>query len=488
MMRQLHPHQQRALDLLKRSLKAGNRRPMLMAPTGFGKTVLAAAIVDGALRKCNRVLFVVPAIELVEQTVTSFSAEGIRTVGVIQGDHHRTDPDQPVQVASIQTLCRRKLPSADVVVIDEAHRWFAFVGEWMADPAWQQVPFVGLSATPWTKGLGNFYDDLIIASTTADLIEAGYLSVFRVFAPTHPDLSSVHVVAGDYHEGELAEAMNKPSLVADVVDTWRRLGEGRSTLCFAVDRAHAKALQIRFQAAGIPCGYVDAYTSRTDREAIREGFHDGSLRVVVNVGVLTTGVDWDVRCIILARPTRSEILFVQIVGRGLRTAEGKEDCLIFDHSDTHLRLGFVTDIHHDKLDDGRERAKAGLKAKEVLPKECPSCSFLKAPKVVVCPSCGFRPERQSEVICEAGELVELRGKQGLSRLPTEALYGQLAHYAGRHGYMPGWASRQYREITGRWPRNTNVPWLEPCQELKDWIRSRNIAHAKRRGGAHAADR
>lgn len=280
--------------------------------------------------------------------------------------------------------------------------------------------------------------------------------------------------------------MNKPELVADVVTTWRRLGENRPTLCFAVNRPHAKALQARFQGAGIQAGYIDAYTSQEDRKAIRIAFHDGSLPVVCNVGVLTTGVDWDVRCLILARPTRSDILFTQIVGRGLRTAEGKADCLILDHSDTHLRLGFVTDIHHARLDDGRKRAPAGRKPKEALPKECPTCSFLKPAKVVTCPSCGFRPERQSKVICEPGELVELRGRRGMARMPAEVLFGQLAWIGSERGFKPGWVVAKYREATGRWPQNKQAPLIQPSAEVLSWVKSTQIRWAKGKGARHAA--
>jgi DNA repair protein RadD len=181
-------------------------------------------------------------------------------------------------------------------------------------------PIIGLSATPWTRGLGQHFDKLVIGATTQQLIDEGYLSPFKVFAPSSPDLSDVRTVAGDYHGGELGEAMNKNKLVADIVDTWKRLGEGRPTLCFAVDRAHAKNLQQQFDEAGIRCGYVDAYTSLEEREEVRQRFHSRELEVVCNVGVLTTGIDWDVRAIILARPTQSEMLFTQMIGRGLRTA------------------------------------------------------------------------------------------------------------------------------------------------------------------------
>lgn len=492
MSRELRPHQIQIIDRLRQSLSTGHRRPMLQAPTGFGKTVVAAAIVKGALAKGKRLLFVVPAIALIDQTVRSFWAEGIRDVGVIQGSHPMTDSTRPVQVASVQTLQRRAVPPADIVVIDEAHRWFEMIGLWMAAPDWASVPFVGLSATPWTKGLGKFYDDLVQVTTTAELIEAGYLSPFRVYAPSHPDLSSVRTVAGDYHEGDLGEAMNQVALVADVVQTWLKHGENRPTFIFGVDRPHAKHLQAQFEAANVSCGYIDAFTKPDEREALFRRFTAGELRAISSVGCLTTGVDLDVRCIVLARPTKSEMLFVQIIGRGLRTAAGKADCLILDHSDTHLRLGFVTDIHHDRLDDGRERQKRDAKEKpEALPKECPSCAFLKPAKVHVCPACGFKPEKQTEIECDDGELVEVKpARLRAGQTEKASLFGQLKFYARTRGYNPGWAAHKFRELTGVWPNaHRNAPEREPEPFILNWIRSRNIAGAKPReaGHVHAAE-
>lgn len=488
MSRELRPHQVTAIEKLRRSLTAGRRRPMIQLPTGAGKTVIAGAIVKGALAKGNRVLFVVPALSLIDQTVRSFWVEGIRDVGVIQASHPKTDATRPVQVASIQTLQRRPIPRFDIVVVDEAHRWFEMMGTWMKAPDWAGVPFVGLSATPWTRGLGKFYDDLIQVTSTAELIAAGYLSPFRVYAPSHPDLSGVRTVAGDYHEGDLGEAMNQVALVADVVETWLKHGERRPTFAFAVDRAHAKHLQARFEAANVRCGYIDAYTKGPEREALFRQFTAGQIQVIASVGCLTTGVDLDVRCIILARPTKSEMLFTQIIGRGLRTAPGKADLLILDHSDTHLRLGFVTDIRRDKLDDGRERAKAEARErKEALPKECPSCKYLKPAKMPKCPVCGFKPEKQSDIECEDGDLVEMtpvRARAGTTE--KESLFGQLKYYAKRKEYSEGWAAHKFKEMTGVWPdRYHNAPLVEPSAFLLSWIKSRQIAWVKGKGRSNA---
>ena len=204
----------------------------------------------------------VPALSLVDQAAQAFWDDGIRDVGVIQGTNAMTDWSRPVQIASVQTLLRRPIPEADIVLIDECHRWYDFYGQWMKDPAWQSRPFIGLSATPWTRGLGQYFDDLIIAATTEELISEGHLSPFRVFVLSHPDLTAVRTVAGDYHEGDLSGVMNDNLLAADIVDTWRVRAENRSTFCFAVDRADAKHLQTKFVEAGVSTDYIDAHTRR----------------------------------------------------------------------------------------------------------------------------------------------------------------------------------------------------------------------------------
>jgi Type III restriction enzyme, res subunit len=132
-LRPLRPHQVRALEALRGSLAGGKRRPMLQAPTGFGKTLTAAHIIQRALDKGKRVAFVVPALSLIDQTVAAFEGEGIHCIGVMQGIHERTDRDQPVQVCSVQTLARRKRPEVDLVLVDEAHQQHREIFGWMKD-------------------------------------------------------------------------------------------------------------------------------------------------------------------------------------------------------------------------------------------------------------------------------------------------------------------------------------------------------------------
>jgi superfamily II DNA or RNA helicase len=275
--------------------------------------------------------------------------------------------------------------------------------------------------------------------------------------------------------------MDKTALVADVIDTWIDCDQNRPTLCFAVDRAHAKHLQRRFQEAGVAAGYIDAWTDGAERKEIEKDFHAGKIKVICNFGCLTTVIDWDVRCIILARPTKSEILFVQMIGRGLRTADGKQDCLLLDHSDNHLRLGFVTDIHHDHLDHGRERQKPVPKPREALPKKCPKCTFLKPPKVLICPSCGFTPALRCDIANRDGQLIEFASQYVAKPLTEDraSFYRELKHIALERGYNPGWIAHQFRQKYGCWPNGLeHLPPLLPSRTTLGWGRSRQIAYAK----------
>jgi DNA repair protein RadD len=491
MISELRPYQLDALASIRDSIRGGVRRLMVQAATGAGKTKLAAAMVDSALSRGNRMAFVVPAIALVDQTAESFWAEGIRDIGVIQGHHSMENWAAPVQICSIQTIQKRGVfPQAHAVIFDEAHRLHEAHKRWMVDPAWQTVPMVGLSATPWAKGLGKYFESLLIAATTSELIEQKYLSPFRVFATGHPDLSGVKTVAGDYHEGQLSDAMQSGELTADIIATWKQKWGREKTLCFAVDKAHARSIQERFEQTGVRCGYQDAQTTSDERRDLQRKFHSGEFPVVVNIQTLTTGVDWDVRCLILARPTRSQMLFVQIIGRALRTAPGKDYALILDHSDTTQRLGFVTDIHHDRLDDGGRDGKK-LEQQEqpkALPKECKQCGCLKTARI--CPNCGAEPQRLAcGPIENDGELIEVTAGRAEAKkardasIEQRAFFAQLKAHALLKGFKPAWAAEKFRERYKQYPDRV-VEGVAPAgtvsPNVSSWIKSRQIAWAKSR--------
>lgn len=492
LIRPLRPHQTLAIQLLRQSLASGKRRPLVQLATGSGKTRLSAEIVKMALAKGKRVCFTVPALSLIDQSLLAFWQDGVRDVGVIQADHPNTDWSKPVQIASVQTLERRGFPETDLVIVDEAHRRFKIIEKWMAEN--EKLIFIGLSATPWTKGLGKFYDDLIMPIGIRELTEQKYLAPLVAFGPSHPDLSQVRTVAGDYHEGDLSKAMDQTKLVGDAVETWIKLGENRPTLCYGVDRAHARHLQERFLSADIPCGYIDANTDAIERNRIKAQLERGEIKVVCNIATLLIGVDWDVRCISWARPTKSEVLFCQAVGRGLRTAPGKSNLLWIDHADTISSLGFPDEIYHAVLDDGKPKKKPEARERKArLPTPCPKCSVLRTPGISACLHCGFKPEApKKDHATVAGELHEIRRGKGTVEsgpkntitlkgkiISLSSFYAQLKMYALDHNYKSGWSSNQYREVTKTWPNAyRNVTPEIVSDEVHSWIVSRMIRYAK----------
>ena len=488
MLRPLRPYQKEAFDALRRSLATGHIRPMLQLPTGAGKTLLSAHIIKNALDKGKRVAFVVPALSLIDQTVAAFEAEGVHCVGVMQGYHERTDHTQPVQVCSIQTLARRRKPVVDFVIVDEAHVLHKSFLRWGAELAKTRIPVIGLSATPWTRGLGKHYDDLVIAATTLQLISDGYLSDFVAFAPSDPDLSDVSTVAGDFKQDELADAMDKVAITGDIVATWQKRGKNRPALAYCVNRRHAQHICERFIEAGVPAEYMDGETKRKDREETFDRFRSGETKVICNVGVLTTGIDLDVRCVIDAKPTKSKMLFVQTIGRGLRTAPGKDKLVILDHAGNHLRLGMVTDIGQDKLDDGSPRSDSERKASEKaqpLPCRCKACKAVMPREAKVCPACGEEVFVASTVRVATGELVELGARQSGKVAPADwekkVFFCELMALR-KPQYKSGWASAHFREKFGHWPPRewASLPTLSPSLNTRNWLKSRQIAFAKRR--------
>jgi superfamily II DNA or RNA helicase len=178
------------------------------------------------------------------------------------------------------------------------------------------------------------------------------------------------------------------------------------------------------------------------------------------------------------------MLYVQVIGRGLRTAHGKENCLVLDHSDTTMRLGFVTDIHHDHLDDGKERQSSKRDRSPPLPSPCPSCAFLKPPRAYVCPSCGFAPERRSDIKPADGELTEVTPRRPQAPYAErQRWFSGLLYIAERREYKPGWAAHKFRERFGHWPNDMLREARPPATDILNWVRSRQIAYAKARSAA-----
>lgn len=331
-----------------------------------------------------------------------------------------------------------------------------------------------------------------------ELIAIGALSKYEFYAPSHPDLTGVETsyVAGygsDYKEGQLSKVMSEAKLVGDIVKNWLENGQDRPTICFCVDVAHANYVTMEFARAGVTVEVMTASTPHEERQLVIRRFEQGITKIIVNVGVLVAGFDSDVRCIIFARPTKSEIRWIQTLGRGLRAAPGKDHCLIFDHSGTVNKLGYPDDIEYDYLpssSDGMEEApQRVVKADEAekLPKECSQCHFVKPAGIYICPKCGFKPL--------AGEDVETDKSRGLTKVSkaevkytteqkqswwSQILFYQRTRAAQGRPVSDGWCAHTYKQKFGVWPRGLHHTPQQTTPEVSNFIKSKLIAFAKRK--------
>ena len=490
------------LDVVGRIEQAlGERRKVLLvAPTGSGKTVVAAEIINRAVASYKTALFLAHRREIIMQTSAKLTAAGVRHGIIMAGVEPR--PMESVQVASIDTLRVRgvrsdamDLPPADLVIFDEAHRARGRTREHLIG-LYPNAVLLGMTATPCRgdgRGLGNLFDVMVETPQIAELIVGGFLVKSRVYAPIDPDLKGVKVQQGDYVISQLAGRMNTAGLVGDLVEHWHKHGEQRRTIVFAVDVAHSVAIRNQFLGAGVRAEHLDGETPIPEREDILARLARGEIKVVSNCMVLTEG--WDcppVGCCILARPTKQMGLFRQMVGRVLRPADGKHDCVILDHSGAVFRHGLPEDHVEWTLNvDGRAATPAHEKRKAGQApalRTCPSCQavMIKPP----CYHCGWEPKpRARDVEFEDGTLGLVVGGKSRAKIPTVqekiAFHAELRWLADNRGYKPGWAAHQYKSKFGVFPPWdwNDRPTREPTAPTLSWVRSRQIAHAKRRAAA-----
>lgn len=484
-----------ALNMLRQSWN-NHRTYLVYAPTGSGKTGLAAFITDGLVSRNMTVLFIAPYTILIEQTVNRFVEYGIDPydISIIWQNHPSYNPSKKIQIASADTLIRRDMPqNVDLIIVDEAHLRRVKLLEEIKNT---ESRVLALTGTPFSKWLGNYYETMIKPTTMKELIAAGDLSSYEFYAPVTPDLSNVKTqsttLGVDYNETDLDRIMCGSDLVGNVVQNWLENGEDRATICFCVTVNHANFVMLEFNKQGVPAEVMTAKTPHDERQRIVKRFEMGITKVIVNVGVLVAGFDSDVRCIIYARPTKSEIRWIQCLGRGLRSADGKDKCLIFDHSGTVHRLGFPDDIEYEFLFDsetGMKKATSVSKeSEEKLPKECPSCKYVKPAGVYECPKCGFKPVHAENV--ETDESRGLRKIKSKKKEPTheekQRFWSELKFYQKERAMQgkplsDGWCANTYKSKFGVYPRGLNDSLVETSPETRNYIKHLFIKFAKSKG-------
>lgn len=476
----LRPLQVAAIGAVRQEWARGHKNVLLQAPCGFGKTELATGLLQAANDHGSPSVFVCDRLSLIEQTSQRFDKYALPH-GIIQGQNERWMPWRKVQLCSIQTLQRRSWPESKLIVADEAHVLPRALKERIRR---RDCYTVGLTATPFTKGMGQYFDVVVNAATTNQLIREGLLCNYQIYDPGAPDMTGAKVnLRGEWDEEETEKRVLP--LVGCCVEQYLKWGQDRKFIVFAVSVAHAEELQRKFLGADIKTAlYTYRQTDEERNESVREFRKpDSYLRGLISIESLTRGFDVaDVGVLILARPLRNSLsTHIQMIGRVLRTAEGKADAIILDHSGNCRRFfGRTEDFFENgvqSLDDGTKKEKKKPEAREREPMTCPKCTHLHRP-LPMCPMCGHEYPRQSKVVHVPGQLSPLTGLPAGSGEDRQSVYSQLLYIQHQRGYKERWAEMRFQNWFGVKPHGLQAVLETPTRKTENRVRSELIAWAK----------
>lgn len=501
----LRPYQAAAITSLADGARAQHRCQLMVAPTGSGKTCCAVHLMQKADAKASRAVFICDRVALVDQTSHMFDVYGIQH-GVMQANHWRTQPWQRIQVASAQTLAKRgwKGEPFQLILVDEAHTLYKSVTDFIKDNP--QAKVVGLTATPFTKGMAALYTNVVNVSTTNNLVDEGFLVPLKCYAGISADMRGAKTKSdGEWQDSEIEK--RGLVIIGDIVTEWvdkttLNFDGPVKTIAFSATVAHGEEICKRFQGRGYNFQQVSYKDGNDDRRrALIEEFRkeDSEIIGLVSCEALAKGFDVpDILCGISAKPYRKSLSgHIQQIGRVMRPFPGKAFALWLDHSGNILR--FNTDTAKvfaegvSTLDDGEHDAKV---RKELDEKEkerllCKGCGFIMG-GAQRCPSCGLeRPKPRSGVEEIGGEMVEvaINGKvkhQAPWLEDKTAVARQLWHIAlerkgGDREAASRFANAQFRNIYNEWPYRAirNLEPMEPDPRLVGKVQSQIIAWAKR---------
>ena len=352
---------------------------------------------------------------------------------------------------------------------------------------YDQIPFIGLSATPYSKGLGKIYDDLLVPITTQELLDQGYLCPVEYYGGRSVSLKGMKTKAlrtggSDYDPDALAEAIEgDKELAGDIVKNWQQHGVGQ-TIAFCPSIKHSKFLVELFLSAGISAAHIDGYMDEDERQRLHKAHDDGTIKILSCSRLLNTGYDAPtVRTLIDCFPTRSKIVFQQRAGRIFRTAPGKDKAIYLDHAGNVARHGFAESLIPSVLDDGEQNFNEERQIREREEKErrvqtCPVCQ--RQMMGIRC-QCGYTLPIRQEIITDGTMLSKIEKVRTYTQAEKSYWYSGLLKHARSKGFSDGWAAHQYREKMGVWPRQVTIDTSKPIhKDVEGWITHRLIKYAK----------
>lgn len=461
---QLRDYQADAIAALRYRIRRGKRRLILCATTGAGKTVCAAHLMAEADRKGSYAVFMVDRVALVEQTSATFEEYGIRH-GVVQGLHERYAPRENVQVASIQTLARRHLPRCpDLLIYDEAHCQYASTLKYIADNP--QAVAIGLTATPFTKGMAEHWDGVVNVIPTRRLIDSGYLVEPTIYVAKSPEDVELGLNSyGEFSDSSATEAGIR--IVGDVVAEWEaktreHFGGPAKTIVFSPTVEHGRELCAAFAAAGYnfqQVSYLDKSDTERSEKIAEFRRPDSMIHGLVSCGVLTKGFDVpDVLVGISCKPYRKSLSsHMQEIGRVMRSHPGKSKALWLDHSGNIERFALdMFDVWENGVGELDSAAKRDAKPRERNQTErkkvvCPECSG--AMRGPTCMACGYERPARSGIVEVEGSLHEFSaaamGLEARAGLRAECLGDPRKVWDAALAYTMG-ATRKGEDHARKW--------------------------------------
>jgi DNA repair protein RadD len=453
---QLRPYQQQLITDIRLQYQLGKRSVLAVLPTGGGKTVCFSHIAQAAARKGNRVCILVHRAELLDQASRALTAMGVNHGRIAAG--RSMDLSHAVQVASVGTLARRLhlLPPdfLHLLVVDEAHHSNA--GTWVKVlQHFNRAHLLGVTATPVRldgRGLGEWYQSMVLGPSAAWLTEDGYLANARVLAPPGFDATGLRKRMGDFDAKQAAERVG--TIMGDAVGHYRKHLSGQTAIAFCCSVAHAEAVADAFQQQGITAASIDGSMDSATRRGLLEDLGTGRVKVLTSCQLIGEGIDVpSVGGCILLRPTSSVSLHLQMIGRCLRPSPGKPAAVILDHVGNTLRLGHHLEDRDWTLDGIKKRDREAAPSVKV----CPACFAAMASQVRQCVECGheFQPEKR-ELRQVDGELVEVAMRARKREQGSAATLEQLVAVGQRRGMKNprGWAMHVLaaRQSKGQWSR------------------------------------
>lgn len=479
----LWPHQQFAIEEARQRIAEGHKAIVVSAPTGSGKTRMMTALAELAAGKRKKVVIFTNRKILLDQASEALESQNV-SHGIMASGHQLATL-RDVQLASIQTIDSRvfknetwELPQADVAMLDEAHSQTSAVPLKVIEHYKAAGSVVlGFTATP--VGLGGIYSTLIQAGTYSELKAAGVLLGGDIYAPSEPDMQGVKMNRqGEYHAKAMSKRVQQCTVFGDVWDHWWRLNPHcRPTVLFAPGVAFSRDYVRMFNERGVSSAHIDGDTEPAEREDIFGRLADGSLSLVSSCGVLREGWNFPGVCHgILLQVCGALSTYIQIAGRLMRSAPGKEKWILQDHAGAFWRHG-APDMDRDwSLEDtdksiAKEQKKAVEAGKQREPICCPACHYVRM-SGPHCPACGHQHEKSvRQVRTVDGKLVKMTGQVVKVKKPVsgaERAWSQALFQAGASGKTMAQASHLFHSATGEWP-SSSLKYVPP-KGSNDWNR------------------